>query len=390
MNITYRLNDDILYIALEGRIDAANAQEVENQIFEIKDANPNTHTVLDADGLAYISSAGLRIILRLKKSDTNLAIINVAPEVYEVFDMTGFVEMVKIEKAYRKMSVEGCDFLAKGANGAVYRYDDETILKVYYGKDTLPDIEQERSNARKAFVMGINTAIPYGIVRVGEEYGTVTELLNATSVSKMIKNNPDNLEEPANYYVDMIKHIHSINAEGENFSSNKETFKNWIEFLRPHLPNDQIEKLIKLVEEVPETNTMLHGDYHTNNIMIQNGEAVLIDLDTLSVGHPVFEFGYMYNAFINYSAVNPLNVLGFLGFPLEVATKFWRLSLEKYFNTTDKEFIDRIEEKAKLVGTVRALRHAIRHPEDEYAEQKVAIYKEFIKDLLSKVNTLVF
>jgi hypothetical protein len=124
--------------------------------------------------------------------------------------------------------------------------------------------------------------------------------------------------------------------------------------------------------------------------MIQNGEAVLIDLDTLSVGHPVFEFGYMYNAFINYSAVNPLNVLGFLGFPLEVATKFWRLSLEKYFNTTDKEFIDRIEEKAKLVGTVRALRHAIRHPEDEHYEQKVAVYKEYLRDLLSKVDTLVF
>jgi anti-anti-sigma factor len=74
MNITYRLNNNILYIALDGRVDAANAQEVEKKIFEIKDAHPNTHTVIDADNLAYISSAGLRIILRLKKADANLAI----------------------------------------------------------------------------------------------------------------------------------------------------------------------------------------------------------------------------------------------------------------------------------------------------------------------------
>ena len=390
MNITYRLNNNILYIGLDGRVDAANAQEVEKQIFEIKDAHPNTHTVIDADALTYISSAGLRIILRLKKADTNLAIINVVPEVYDVFDMTGFVEMVKIEKAYRKMSVEGCDFLAKGANGAVYRYNDETILKVYYGEDTLPEIEQERANARKAFVMGIKTAIPYGIVRVGKEYGTVTELLNAVSVSKMIKNNPDNLEEAANYYVGMIKHIHSINAEGEDLPSNKEGFKKWLDFLKPHLPENQFNKLLNLVNAVPETNTMLHGDYHTNNIMIQNGEAVLIDMDTLSVGHPIFEFGYMYNAFIGYSAANPLNVLGFLGYPIEVSTKFWRLSLEKYFDTKDQAFLDSIEEKAILVGTVRALRHAIRHPKEEFAEQKIAIYKQKIATLLEKVDTLTF
>ena len=98
----------------------------------------------------------------------------------------------------------------------------------------------------------------------------------------------------------------------------------------------------------------------------------------------------MYNAFIGYSAANPLNVLGFLGFPLEVATKFWRLSLEKYFDTKDQDFLNSIEEKAILVGTVRALRHAIRHPEEELAEQKIAIYKKRIADSLLKVDTLTF
>ena len=390
MDITYRINGDILYISLKGRVDASNAQEVEKKIFEIKEANLDKHTVIDADELEYISSAGLRIILKLKKMDKNLAIINVSPAVYEIFDMTGFVEIVKIEKVYRKMSVEGCDFLAKGANGAVYRYDDETILKVYYGKDTLPAIEQERANARKAFVMGINTAIPYGIVRVGNEYGTVTELLNAVSVSKIIKSNPDNLEEPVNHFVNMVKNIHSISNEDMDLPSNKERFKTWIDFLRPHLPEDQIDRLFELVDEIPETNTLLHGDYHTNNLMVQNGEAILIDLDTLSVGHPIFEFGYMFNALLGYSLVDRENVGRFLGYPFEVAEKVWRMSLEKYFNSTDEEFINKIEEKAKLVGMVRALRHVIRHTEDKLYEEKVALFKKEIKKLLAKVDHLIF
>ena len=196
MNVTYRIDKNILYIAVEGRVDASNAAAAEEKIFSIKNDNPGLHTVVDADKLEYISSAGLRVILKIRKEEPKLAIINVAPDVYEVFDMTGFTDMITVEKAYKRMSVEGCEFIAKGANGAVYRYDDETILKTYYSKDALPEIQQERESARKAFVLGINTAIPYGIVRVGDGYGTVTELLNAVNVTKLLCEDPDNIEKP--------------------------------------------------------------------------------------------------------------------------------------------------------------------------------------------------
>ena len=83
MDITYRIDKDILYIAIHGRIDAANAAEAEERIFTVKNANPDKHTVIDADNLEYISSAGLRVILRLRKEEPKLAIINVAPDVYE-------------------------------------------------------------------------------------------------------------------------------------------------------------------------------------------------------------------------------------------------------------------------------------------------------------------
>ena len=96
--IEFRTDKDILYINLEGRIDASNATEVENGINEIRKANQGMHTVLDADTLEYISSAGLRIMLRLRKEEPGLAIINVSPDVYGIFEMTGFTEMMTVEK----------------------------------------------------------------------------------------------------------------------------------------------------------------------------------------------------------------------------------------------------------------------------------------------------
>jgi uncharacterized protein (TIGR02172 family) len=379
-----------LYIAIEGRIDASNAAAAEEKIFDIKRANPGKHTVIDADKLEYISSAGLRVILRVRKEEPKLAIINVAADVYEVFDMTGFTDMVTVEKAYQRMSVEGCEFIAKGANGAVYRYDAETIVKTYFAKDALPEIKQERENARRAFVLGINTAIPYGIVRVGDSYGTVTELLNAQNVTQLIRNNPDDLDQAVKYYVDMLKSIHAITVDDGEVPDMKETALAWADFVANHIPEDQGKKLRALVEAVPKQNTMMHGDYHTNNIMVQNGEPLLIDMDTLCMGHPVFELGSMFNAFVGYSELNHQNMLDFFGYSFETAGKFWKKSLQMYLGTEDETVCQSVAEKAMIIGYTRMLRRAVRRPNEPDSPAQIERGKEMLALLLSKVDTLTF
>ena len=390
MNVTYRIDKDIMYIAVEGRIDASNAAQADEKIFSIKNENPGNHIVIDADKLEYISSAGLRVILKLRKEEPNLAIINVAPDVYEVFDMTGFTDMVTVEKAYPRMSVEGCEFIAKGANGAVYRYDSETILKTYFAKDALPEIKQERENARRAFVLGINTAIPYGIVRVGDGYGTVTELLNATSVTKLIRQNPDDMSEAVKYYVDMLKSIHAVEVEDGEVPDMRETALDWADFVSAYIPEDQGKKLRALVEAVPKKNTLLHGDYHTNNIMVQNGEPLLIDMDTLCMGHPVFELGSMFNAFAGYSELNHQNMVDFFGYTYETAGKFWNMALKMYLGTEDEAVCRSVAEKAMIIGYTRMLRRAARRPNEADSPAKIERCKEMLAILLEKTDSICF
>ena len=390
MNVTYRVDKNIIYIAVEGRIDASNAAEVEEKIFNIKEKNLELHTVIDAEKLEYISSAGLRVILRLRKEEPKLAIINVLPEVFEVFEMTGFTDMITIEKAYQRMSIENCEFLAKGANGAVYRYDNETIIKTYFSKDALPEIKQERENARRAFVLGVNTAIPYGIVRVGDGYGTVTELLNALSVTKLIRQNPNDMSQAVNYFVNMLKSIHAIKVEDGEFPNMKEIALDWVDFISTHISPEMFQKLRVLIEAVPNENTLLHGDYHTNNVMVQNDEPLLIDMDTLCMGHPVFELGSMFNAFIGFSELDHQVSMNFFGYSHETAEKFWEMSLKMYLGTEDENIIRSITEKAMIIGYIRMLRRAIRHSEDNDSPVKIARCKEMLEILLNKVDTLIF
>ena len=385
--IEFRTDKDILYISLEGRIDASNSVEVENTINEIRKNHQGMNIVLDADNLEYISSAGLRVMLRLRKEEQKLAIINVSPEVYSVFEMTGFTEMITIEKTYRRINVDNCEFIAKGANGAVYRYDDETIVKQYFNRDALPEIMQERENARRAFVLGVNTAIPYGIVRIGDGYGSLTELLNATSVTKLIRANTEDLSQSVAYYIDTIKEVHAIETEEGDLPDFKKWVLEWADFLSAHLDDAHAQKMCSLIENIPDSNFIIHGDYHTNNVMVQNGEPILIDMDTLAVGHPILELGSMFNAFVGFGELDKSSVENFFGVDIETAHRFWHLSLARYLGTDDEKTITDVENKAKVIGYMRLLRRCLRRNSDEVT---INHYRTNLTEALDKVDTLVF
>ena len=100
MDVTYRIDKDILYIAIEGRIDVSNAAEAEEKIFAVKNENNGKHTVIDADKLEYISSAGLRVILKAQKAmnaQGSMKLTGVNDSIMEVFDITGFLDILTIE-----------------------------------------------------------------------------------------------------------------------------------------------------------------------------------------------------------------------------------------------------------------------------------------------------
>ena len=390
--ITGKCENGILTLFAEGRIDSNSVTQAESEMTEVRRENPCTSIILDVEKLEYISSAGLRAVLRLRKEEPTLKIVNASSEVYDIFDMTGFTEMIPVEKAYRRLSVEGCEVIGRGANGEVYRLDPDTIIKVYLNPDSLPDIQRERELARRAFVLGVPTAIPYDVVRVGEGYGSVFELLNAKSLAKLIKAEPENLDKYVGILVDLMKKIHSTEVRPEDMPDQREVVLGWAKFLKDYLPEDKGEKLIRLVEEVPVVHHMLHGDYHVKNVMMQNGEALLIDMDTLCQGHPVFELGSVFNAYEGFSELDHSISDSFLGLPHEVAVSIWEKSLPLYLGTDDAGKIADVEKKAKLVGYTRLMRRRIRRKgfDSDEGRREIETYKNHILELLDTVDSLVF
>ena len=390
-SVTKRIENDTLYLELAGRVDTSNADQIEQSIQRIRAESSAANCIIDAEKLEFISSAGLRIILRLLKELKQLKVINVNSDVYEILDMTGFTDMLTVEKAFRKISLDGCELIARGGNGAVYRYDAETIVKIYHNGASLDEIRQEKELCRKVFIKGINTAIPYDVVKIGDSYGSVAEMLSAKSVAKILKADIEKLDECMDIYTDLLKKIHSIPVSVGEMPSMKEIAVNWFEFLESYLPTDLWTKLMDMIKKMPEPQFMIHGDYHIHNVMIQDGEPLLIDMDTVAYGHPVFEFAAVYLGYVGYCENNPSGVLEFYGLPYETTTKLWATLLEKYFNG-DKAKMQEVELKAKIIGYARMLRRTVRRVGKDTEEGKglIELCQKHLAELIPLVDSLDF
>lgn len=386
-NVEYQFKDGVLIISLAGRVDSSNAPRVEEIVKAAVAQYSTDHVVLDCDDLDYLSSAGLRVVLRLAKLSGNFEIINVPSAVYEVFDMTGFTEMFPITKAYRRISLDGCEVIGRGANGTVYRIDPETIVKVYHGNDSLPEINHDRELARRAFVLGVPTAIPYDVVRVGSSYGSVYELLNAEPLSTLLASGEKTVDEVAHLTVDLLKVIHGTKVNPGDLPSEREVVLDWADFLLDYLPKELGTKLHDLVAEVPDDPHMLHGDFHVKNIMYQDGEVLLIDMDTICYGHPIFEFASIYNAYVGFGETDPTITEKFLGIPYSMANELWDKTLHLYFEGADEATIRSIVDKATIVGSARIMRRTIRRNGDPVV---IAAARAHLEELVPQVDSLLF
>ena len=93
-----KLENDVLTIYLEGELNSYNSEEAEKELEEILKNNSFKSIVLDLENLNYISSAGLRIIVRLKQQHDDTSLVKVPKGVFDIFEMVGFQNIIKIEK----------------------------------------------------------------------------------------------------------------------------------------------------------------------------------------------------------------------------------------------------------------------------------------------------
>ena len=387
-----------LVIRLEGWIDSHNVEKIKQDVSVQCRQTPHKRVVFDARELTYISSAGLRFLVQIvkneqEKDNERVAVVDVSRDVYDIFEMTGFLGFMDVQRAFREMSVEGCRVIGQGFWGTVYQIDPDTIVKVYSGKESLPMIKNEQAKAKKALLRGIPTAISYDIVKVGNDYGSVFELLDAKSINDMVikhEMRKDKLEDLMRTYVRCIKQVHSTEMGEGELPFARDMFISYLEKLRDILSQEMLGKLKDLLEGLPDDLHAVHGDFQMKNVMFCNGEPMLIDMETLSVGQPIFDLQGLYVTYKAFSEDEPSNTEDFLGIRKETADYIWQRFMELYFETEDQNELRRMEDKIRIVASIRFLFLLVSTSmkDNEYAEVRIKHTREHLVELLDRVESL--
>ena len=336
-----------LIIFPKGRIDSSTAPNFEKEIFNIVEKNPDSKKlILDFSNVNYISSAGLRVILKLKQAFDNVSVIETSLEVFETFSMTGFTELMEIRKALRRIDVSNAEIVGDGFFSTVYRVDKDTIVKVFNRVSDPHQIERELKLAKQAFILGIPTAISFDIVRAGNKLGVCFEMLDCSSLKTLVAEHPEKAEEYLDKYVELLKKINTTVCTSPEIPKMKDIYEYKVNYIKPYLDEEHFNKLKKIVGDIEERQTFIHGDCHFKNIMVQEGELILIDMDTLSVGHPIFEFAQLYAPYVAFDEDEPGNCQRFFGIPGEHAKALFYILLNRYIGKEDPV----IHDKVKLIA----------------------------------------
>ncbi len=291
-------------------------------------------------------------------------------------------------KPLREVSIEGCELIGKGGNGAVYRLDEETIVKVYFGERNSPEkIMQNRETTKNAFVQGVPTMIAFDMVRVGENYGVVFEMINARSFSEEISQNPDKTDEYAYRIADMLKKLHHTEFKEGSLPDSRDRSRADVKatvnagLYKP----EEAEKIYKLIDKIPYRNTFIHQDFHPGNLMLQNGEIVLIDVEDAGLGHPILDLSSMYLVYVTAAKAKWKNTEQ--GITKKQYARLWDIIVRQYFNTSDPDEIAEINRIISGYSLIKFIRGVATSPSVPNILRKPVVNSSK-KRLMSVIDTL--
>lgn len=346
------LSDQEFVVEVGGALVASSADMFYSYAVACRIALPNKDLVLDFGPLEYLSSLGLRALLRLHK-ERPIRIVNVGPAVMEVLDVTGFSKIIDVQRQMREVSIENAQLIGRGANGEVYRLPNDTVVKLFAPGTPLEVVRHERELAQRSLIQGIPTAIAYDVVTVRERYGAVYEAVESCTLSHHLATHPDAFDEYARKYVELFRQFHTTHVTSDAFPRTKDLYHGYLDGCRNWYDADELAALRRLVDSIPERDTLIHGDYHANNIMVMDGELLMIDMGDVSCGHPAFDFLATAATQANLPELDPSFAEAHTRMPVATITRLWDHLLVNYFNAKRPEEVARIDQQVRLLSKLK-------------------------------------
>lgn len=251
----------------------------------------------------------------------------------------------------RNVTVDESTRIGGGISGAVYRISEDKILKVY--AEGFPEEEVRRLYRVSECLNtnGIHTARTYEVVKAGNALGIIQEYIDGKPLVHLIAERVEKRNDAAEKMGELLKRVHALPADPEIFMPLSRMFGGLLDRCGDLLTDDQKKRAAETVAAFPGKDTVLHGDFHENNILVRDGEYYLIDLDSMCIGSPLFEFMQF---FCIYENEVPQEVQDMADMRPEALKTFRSVFLKTYFGKDDA-FVNEYAESLSTLGNLNRL-----------------------------------
>ena len=285
VDIRWDGKENTLNVAFSGRLDAGMSQEIGRQLLQALEGRGNAICIVDAEKLGYISSAGLRVLLDVKKNCREMKIVNVSLDIYDILSMTGFTKFIPVERRIRsiKLPAPGTQ-LSKDADGWVYRDSKELVVKIFHPRISLTEVQRKMKLLRTALSYGVPTPIGFEIVSCGESYGLIYEYTHGRTLAELWKENPADLQEEIRKLAELMRTLHDCVIEKGDLPDTGELLLEELQQDHNGLSSAERKYMMKFAASRSAGRGFVYGNLRLSNVLVQEGRLILLDLSRCGRG----------------------------------------------------------------------------------------------------------
>lgn len=239
-----------------------------------------------------------------------------------------------------------------GANGECYDHltDPNVMLKLYFPGKIQQSLD-ELNRARKVFDLGVPSPKPgkYVVTEDGR-YGILFHRIpGKVSFSRATGDHPERVQEYAMEFAQMCRQLHAIHVDTTQFENVKDRYTRLL-IENQFFTSDEKDKLSHFIEDVPNTDTAIHGDLQFSNAIFTEYQSYFIDLGDFCYGNPLFDLGMVY---LSCNLSDETFIKETFHMDKATAIKFWEAFALAYFGK--ERSLKEIEEEIKPFAGLKTI-----------------------------------
>ena len=254
---------------------------------------------------------------------------------------------------YPQINLADWQQVGEGGNGKTYVNPaaPDLILKVNNERlSSFEAVKHEYDVSKAVESLGLSTPKMYDMVRVGDAYGTISQLIkDKKSLSRICHDEPERTEEMARLLAQKGKELFATPCKTDFFPSRKEQVL-WAIDHATFVSRKNRALIRAFAESIPENGHCIHGDFQTGNIIQAGDKYYWIDLDRFAHGDPMFDIGHLFQICKIYAPMKRVQDLFHM--TLEQFHRFWNAFAEAYTGKADHADFDALSGKFACLDVI--------------------------------------